>query len=166
MTKFGDAFRVEAVSLDDTVGIFYSTTNPTTGTGFPAPVGSLLLQTDGSTYQKTGTGDFDWESVAAGGTYQLNGVETVSGTSTYAVGSNVVALIDTTSSAIDVNLPDAAGYNTKFFHIKWIDGKPSNKVSINTTVSGQTIDGYETHVMGHIYDSLQLVSNGSNWYIL
>jgi hypothetical protein len=60
MANIDNAFTAsEGVSLDDVVGIFQSANDPTVG-GEAAPVGSLLLCTNGTVYRKTGTLNTNW----------------------------------------------------------------------------------------------------------
>lgn len=75
-----------------------------------------------------------------------------------------VILCDCSSNAITVNLPAASDYIGKVFYIKKID------VSVNsTTVDGdgsETIDGSTTISLTTQYESVTIVSNGTNWFIL
>lgn len=68
MAALDDAFRTNAISLDDAVGIFFSTADPSTGAGFIAPVGSLLLRDSGEAWVKIGTSDTSWSLLQSGGT--------------------------------------------------------------------------------------------------
>jgi len=59
------AFYVDALSLQDEVGIFYGETDPSS-VGFAAPRGSLYLMKpvsgDGAVFKKTGDSDLEWAS--------------------------------------------------------------------------------------------------------
>lgn len=60
MAKFQDAFQPESgINLDDLVGIFAGTLNPTV-LGESAPIGSLYLRSNGQLFQKVGLPDTDW----------------------------------------------------------------------------------------------------------
>lgn len=63
MAHIDDAFRVDTLSLSDSVLITQGVLDPSTGAGFEAPEGSVYLRsfgTDSSAYIKVGAGDLDW----------------------------------------------------------------------------------------------------------
>ncbi len=88
-------------------------------------------------------------------------------TSNYAIlVTDEVVTMDATAAIRTLTLPTAVGYSGKPFVLKKIDST-SNTVQILTT-SAQTIDG---NASGAIYlrlqwDTLKVVSNGTNWLIL
>ena len=65
---FESGFVVDALSIQDEVGIFYGESDPSEA-GFTAPRGSLYLRKpvsgDGGVYKKTGDGDTQWVSFDA-----------------------------------------------------------------------------------------------------
>ena len=63
MANIDDGFRVERLSLDDLALVVSHAGDPTVGAGYEAPIGSLLLRTNGIVYRKTGTSDVDWKPV-------------------------------------------------------------------------------------------------------
>jgi len=65
MTAFLRAHRVRAISLDDQVGILYTTSDPLVGVGVAAPIGSLLIWkfNPPQLFQKIGNGNNDWEII-------------------------------------------------------------------------------------------------------
>lgn len=68
MADINSAFTTyNGISLDDIVGLFQGTDDPTSGAGEAAPVGSLFLRTNGELYQKTGAADTAWTQLGAGG---------------------------------------------------------------------------------------------------
>lgn len=81
-----------------------------------------------------------------------------------ALQSDDVILGDATSGAITITLPTAVGFSGKVFNIKKTDSSV-NSVTIATT-SSQTIDGALTAPLISQYQSLTLVSNGTNWSVL
>ena len=81
-----------------------------------------------------------------------------------ALQSDDVILGDATSGAITITLPTAVGFSGKVFNIKKTDSS-INSVTIATT-SSQTIDGALTAPLISQYQSLTLVSNGTNWSVL
>lgn len=62
-----------------------------------------------------------------------------------------------------ITLPTSVGRSSKQFLIKKTDA--SNTITINTT-SSQTIDGQTSRSLSNQYDSLVLLSDGTNWNIL
>lgn len=78
-------------------------------------------------------------------------------------GDDYTILCNTSSGAINVNLPSASGLNGSIFNIKIIDA--TNTVTINGNGS-ETIDGSLTAVLTVLNDCVTIQSNGSNWYII
>lgn len=66
-----------------------------------------------------------------------------------------------TSAAFTVTLPTAVGVAGQTYFIKKTDSS-GNAVTVGTT-SSQTIDGVTTYVLGAQYQSVSVVSDGSNW---
>ena len=108
-------------------------------------------------------------------------IEYVSGVAIYASGevdkfsnySNVTSsvnveiqdnllFIDSSSSDINVYMPLATGNGGKQLKIKWIEG--TNTVNILPSGS-ETIDGQSSLSMHHLYESITLSSNNTNWFI-
>lgn len=75
-----------------------------------------------------------------------------------------VITADSTSAAFQVTLPTAVGNTGRQFVIKRINSG-ANNVTVGTT-SAQTIDGATTYVLINQYQSITVVSNGSNWWII
>jgi hypothetical protein len=63
MANIDKAFRTENLSVDDLTLITSQAADPTIGPGYEAPIGSLLLRTNGSVYRKVGTADVDWQEL-------------------------------------------------------------------------------------------------------
>lgn len=70
--------------------------------------------------------------------------------------------VDSTSSQINIEMPSASGNGGKEINVKKIAG--DNVVSINASGLGN-IDGQLTYEIYHLYQSITLVSNNSNWFI-
>lgn len=160
------AFEVDAIIINETVGIFGGAEDPSSA-GQAGPIGSIYLRTNGDIWQKTGETTTDWEvnqkgagSQAAANAY--DGQINVSAAS-YSASNKVVILINTTQNAVEIILPNAAAYTNKIFHVKWIAG--TNTATL-TAQSGQSIDGESSHIYGELMDSLELISDGINWYII
>ena len=72
MAQIDRAFEVEnGISFDDEILIHYTATDPTSGGGYEAPKGSLLLQKpaagDAKMWLKTGDGNTAWSDISEGG---------------------------------------------------------------------------------------------------
>lgn len=74
-------------------------------------------------------------------------------------------LADATSNVVAITLPTAVGHLGGHYCIKKIDTSLSNLVTINTT-SSQTIDGKTTYTLSQPGETVDLVSDGSNWRIV
>lgn len=79
--------------------------------------------------------------------------------------SNDVTLVDTTSTTITVTLPTAVGISGKQYTIKDKVGNAGIRNITIATTSSQTIDGSTTQIINTAYESLTVISDGSNWYI-
>lgn len=73
-------------------------------------------------------------------------------------------LCDATAASFSVVLPAAATNSGRVFNIKKIDAT-ANTVTIDGNAS-ETIDGALTYAINEQYRSIQLQSNGSNWYVI
>jgi hypothetical protein len=112
-------------------------------------------------WYKDGTDDGDLVEFSAGN----NGVRTyvnISGDTTLTTSDDVV-FVDSTSNSVDVQLPLASGNGGKQLSVKWISGTGQ----VQLLSSGvETIDGVSTWGINYIYESISLMSNNSNWYII
>ena len=82
-------------------------------------------------------------------------------TATATTGTQIV-LGTTTGGAFTVNLPTAVG-NTATIVIKKIAGTPNLTVDGNGT---ETIDGGTTATLVRVDESITLISNNANWFII
>lgn len=130
--------------------------NATATTG-QATTGELLYTTDTKTlYVFDGTNCLPIANVAP--------IETVTASSDTLDETNHVVLCDCTSNTITINLPTASGISGRIYHIKKIDSS-ANAVTIDGN-GGETVDGTTTKVLSSQYDSVMIVSDGSNWLII
>jgi hypothetical protein len=83
--------------------------------------------------------------------------------SDYSVNNTVdVVFADSTNSSINVYIPTADSQGGKELTIKKVAGE----LPVNIVASGaETIDGNATVSLFHLYESITLVSNNSNWFI-
>lgn len=98
-------------------------------------------------------------------TLDINGsvsfkVSTITGNTTLGIGHAVV--LCNTAADFVVTLPTAAGINGRVYTIKNIN---TGYVTIETT-AGETIDGYFFFVLGSVKNSIQVISDGTNWVII
>jgi len=108
-----------------------------------------------------------------GGAYSINSINSAT-TSSYNIGttesSNPVAneyfLVNCSSTNVTITLPSAT--NTSFsymvYNVKKTDTS-ANTVTLATT-SSQTIDGSSTYVISTPYMAIQIVCDGSNWWVI
>lgn len=83
----------------------------------------------------------------------------------YSASANEVVLMDATAGAKTVNLPAAATAGSGgILYVKKVDTS-TNTVTVDGNAA-ETIDGSLTYVITTPYDSIQLVSDGSNWSII
>ena len=89
----------------------------------------------------------------------------VTKTTTYAPSeSGEVLLADATDAGFTITLPDATSDSGLRITIKKID-VTANAVTI-ATVSSQTIDGASTQSISTQWQSLDIISNGTNWFLI
>ena len=108
--------------------------------------------------------------VTSSGTLAVTGEARIAVTSaqttTYAIQtSDNLVQVDGSGGAFTATLPTAVGVTGKVYNIKRVDNTPANAVTIATT-SSQTIDGVTTRLLYTQYESVTLVSDGSNWVVL
>lgn len=84
--------------------------------------------------------------------------------SAYTVGNERITLCDATSNAITVSLSTAATRKGRMHTIKKIDSSV-NAITIDPH-SSETIDGASTHTLSSQYDTVTLVSDGTEWFII
>ena len=146
--KFYNGIRFESLSADPS-----------------APVEGQLQYADGTARTK-GLWQYDgttWIQVplSAGGTT----ITTVTKTGAYTLlASDQNVLGDATSGAFTLTLPAAASNSGQVYYITKIDSS-TNVVTIDANGS-ETIDGELTLELGGQYNSVQIISDGSNWYNL
>ena len=110
----------------------------------------------------------NWQEIGAGGGAGLDNVTITEDDSTYTITDKNAILCDTTPSTgdtgtINVILPPASSKTNEAIHIKNIG---TGIVSITTANTGETIDGVVTKNITGQWDSLYMMSNGSDWYLL
>jgi hypothetical protein len=106
-------------------------------------------------------------TISAGGLSLLGALTTAlsTKTTTYTITvADSVILADATSAAFTVNLPTAVGITGRQYTIKKIDVS-ANAVTLDGNGS-QTIDGATTRVLSTQYESVKVISDGANWFIV
>lgn len=81
-----------------------------------------------------------------------------------ALDTDTVIICDATSAAFTITLPAASGRIGKVYYVKKIDVS-ANAVTIDGNAS-ETIDDTTTKVLSSQYDSVLIVGDGSEWWIL
>lgn len=85
-------------------------------------------------------------------------------TTNYSVTSvDSVLLCDATSGALTVTLPSAAGIAGRQYTIKRLNGGAN---AVTVAASGETIDGAATRSLLLQYESVAVVSDGANWWVI
>src|ERR1700749_1373168 len=82
-----------------------------------------------------------------------------------AASSTDYILIFTGTSASSVTLPDATSCTGRVYLVKNASASGVTPLLTINTVSSQTIDGLGTYLLDQSYESVILVSNGSNWNV-
>lgn len=76
---------------------------------------------------------------------------------------DAVVLVDTTGGAVTVDLPAAASALNKVFYIKKIAG--ANDVTVDAN-GAELIDDSTTYVISVLFESVTIVSDGTQWWVL
>ncbi len=103
-------------------------------------------------------------SLHVSGSFGAKVVTKVFADSPYTAASETVILCDCTAGAITINLPVATNSTDRIYFIKKIDAT-ANAITIDGNAS-ETIDGALTQIISNQYVSIQIVCDGSNWYII
>ena len=74
-----------------------------------------------------------------------------------------IIFVNTNNKAVSITMPTAIGMGGKELTIKKTVG--SNIVTINPNSSSQTIDGLDHIRVSYNYESLNFISDNSNWFI-
>jgi hypothetical protein len=77
--------------------------------------------------------------------------------------SDSVILVTTNANPVTVTLPTAVGIAGRVYGVKKIDGGIG---VVTVSSAGGTIDGDATQPLAVPYDSISVISNGTDWYIL
>jgi len=113
----------------------------------------------------TSTVRYAFYSVADPSRFPAVDMGIVAKTSAYsATNSDHVITCDASGGAFTVTLPDTNGRTGRVYHIKKTDSS-GNAVTVDGDGS-QTIDGSTTKAISVQYDSIMIVSDGSNWHII
>jgi hypothetical protein len=80
-----------------------------------------------------------------------------------ATATDTIILVDATSAAVTITLPAASGIEGQAYTFKKTDAS-ANAVTIDGNLS-ETIDGSTTYTLADQYDSVETISDGTNWVI-
>jgi hypothetical protein len=92
-------------------------------------------------------------------------IETITASSDVLDNSNYIILADASSNTVTLNLPAASGNTGLTYIIKRTDATGSNTVILDANAS-ETIDGSTTYTLTSQYQSIRIICDGSNWYIM
>jgi len=135
-----------------TAGSVLFNTNGATERARITPTGRLGVATTGP----TSTFDTDG-SVGAGDVSSVN-------TNTTLDDTHSVVLVDATGGVVTITLPAVSGIVRRRYTIKKIDSS-ANAVTIDGN-GAETIDGATTQNLAAQYDTLEIVTNGTAWFIV
>ena len=163
--NFNAVFSGEITGLSSlTAGEYYFTSSSVAGeiTGTEPAISNPIL------YALTTTSGLvlswrPYQNNTGPGLSQLAIKTTTSSTYNVLSQDNVI-LCDCSSNAITVNLPAAASSTNRELNIKKIDST-GNAVTVDGD-STDTIDGQLTKIISSQWSNMQLVCDGSGWYIL
>jgi hypothetical protein len=139
-------------SLDKYIGL-KAPDSVTTSTTFTLPDGD---GTSGQVLQTNGSAVLSWAAVP-GGNLTVTAVST-----TYSILTTDQYLSCTGGASYTVTLPTASGVTGKTYIVKSL--LTASFVLTLATTGGETIDGATTKLLDR-YDSLSVISNGTNWEI-
>ena len=123
--------------------------------------GSVSVGVNGATGPAGATGSTGATGPAgAGGTYTF--ISTVATYSLTGTTGTTIVKCDGTTASYTINLPTAVG-NTSTFIFKKTAGTYSVTIDAFST---QTIDGSLTAVIARVYESITLVSDNANWWLI
>lgn len=132
----------------------------------PATVSSNTIWTlpsgDGSGAQSlftNGSGLLYWSSPGGGGISRS--ISNVSGTTNAGSSANTDYVYNAVSDSFTITLPTAVS-NTNRYTMK----QSSTGVLTIATTSSQTIDGSTTYSLSKQYQAVDILSNGSNWFLV
>lgn len=78
-----------------------------------------------------------------------------------------VSLVNAGSNSIELDLPPAASYEGKVLTFKRIDAAPDSTYNVKIDASGtQTIDDASFKRLYYRYEGINILSNGTNWFII
>jgi len=138
------------------------------GNGLTASASVLAVNTDGSTLTiasdqvKIADGGVDTTQLAAGAVTEAKRERTVNAYSSSIGITHDVALGNASGGAITLTLPSAAA--GKRVTIKKTDSS-SNTVTIQRDATN-SIDGANTKVLYSQYESMTVISDGTNWFVI
>lgn len=78
-----------------------------------------------------------------------------------------VSLVNAGSNSVELDLPPAASYEGKVLTFKRIDAAPDSTYNVKIDASGtQTIDDASFKRLYYRYEGINILSNGTNWFII
>lgn len=107
-----------------------------------------------------GSGNLYWESA------MINEIEAIAADNTLGA-DNQVVFCDTTGSAnVTLTIPDAGAAANSGRRIKFIRTGAADTYKVILSPAGGTINGSATYELWVQYQSIELISDGSNWFVI
>jgi len=152
----------DTLTLTSSDGSVVITGNSTTDT-VTLTVDATSANTASKIVKRDASGNFVAGSITA---EIIDRVVSVSSTHTIAsIDQYTTYLLDSTSAAFTVNLPSAATVGAgRKYRLKDSAGKAGTNVITIDGSGSETIDGQTTYKLNENYESVTIVSNGTNWF--
>jgi hypothetical protein len=97
----------------------------------------------------------------------LKEIITITSTPYIVLSTDEVILADATTSLLNIHLePAATAGEGRVITVKRLDNVLANVITIFTGTTGETIDGVATKTLNAQYDSITIICNGSDWFII
>lgn len=126
---------------------------------------AITLRDEASITLKYDSTESRWIIVGASVSAAAGDLAIQTKTTTYTIlNTDGLVLADATAGAFTVTLPTASGISGRIITVMKTDSSV-NIVTIDGNAS-ETINGSLTELLGSQYDSIRLVSNGTNWLII
>lgn len=148
---FSGTVQVANNLVDKAGAVYIGASNPNTGLSWSA-TGHAWLDTSSPIIGGPGTD------------LNIRKFLSTSGSSTTALSTDAVINVDATTQGVTVDLPAASGNSGKVYYVKKID--PSGNAVVIDGNGSETIDGATTQSITGQYDSILVVCDGTEWWII
>lgn len=151
------AIETSTESSTNSVEVSYDTTNT-------VQISSLdTLKSPSNASDIVGLADFVSNYIDSIGIGVYKNYANISDNYNISADDNII-FANSSSDSILLQLPTASGVGGKEYIIKKVSG--SNDVNISPSIEGETIDGNSNFAIHFQNESITIVSNNSNWFIV